>query len=193
MTPTQHDHSPRRPMSEFAKSRVRAQRERTDQRDRAVRTVARQARDLDEFTGLLSMLGLDDGRGGSPVLSKSLAGYVLQVANAIGVPPDAVGYEVSDTATAYLGLAERSPEHTGRDLMLVWDERLGWYVGVETRPDETQLVLCYLGGDAVPAPGAVARFVAETVSGGRADRLRPVLPLVDRITLAKRMAERTKG
>jgi hypothetical protein len=193
MTPTQHDDGAPRPLSEFAKSRVRAQQERTDQRDRAVRTVARQARDRDEFTGLLSMLGLDDGRGGSPALSKSLAEYVMQVARAIGVPPDAVGYEVSDTATAYLALAERSPEHAGRDLMLVWDERLGWYVGVESRPGETQLVLCYLGGDAVPSPGAVARFVAETVGGGRADRFRPVLPLVDRIMLAKRMAERMKS
>jgi hypothetical protein len=190
MTPTQHDDSQPRPMSEFAKSRARAQRERTDQRDRAVRTVARQARDRDEFTGLLSMLGLDDGRGGSPALSQSLAGYVRQVAAAIGVPAEAVGYEVSDTATAYLGLAERSPEHPARDLMLAWDERLGWYIGVETHPDETQLVLCYLGGDAVPAPTAVARFVTETLAGGRTDRLRPVLPAIDRIMLAKQMAAR---
>jgi len=175
-------------MSEFAESRARAQRERAQERDRAIHTVAGQSRDCDEFTGLLSMLGLDDGQGGVPALGHSLGRYVRQVAAAIGVPTDAVGYEVSDTATAYLGLTDRLPEHAGRDLMLVWDERLGWYVGIEPRPDEPPRVLCYLGGDAVPSTATVARFVAETVAGGRTNHLRPVLAPVDRITLAKRMA-----
>ena len=47
-------------MSQFAQSRVRAERERHEQRDRAVRTVARHCRDQREFAGLLSMLGLDE-------------------------------------------------------------------------------------------------------------------------------------
>lgn len=187
MMPTSHDDSRSRPMAQFAKSRARAQRELTDQRNRAMHTVARQARDRDEFTGLLSMLGLDDGNGGAPALSRSLAHYVRQVAAAIGVPADAVGYEVSDTATAYIGLAERSSQHAGRDLMLVWDERLGWYIGVETHPEEKAVVICYLGGDVVPPPATIARFVAETVAGRRTDRLRPVLPRSDRIKLAQRM------
>ncbi|HEY7594481.1 MAG TPA: DUF6292 family protein [Actinophytocola sp.] len=134
------------------------------------------------------MLGLDDGPRGGPALSETLAGYVRQVAAAIGVPADAVGYEVSDTATAYLGLVERLPEHAGRDLMLVWDERLGWYVGVETHPGKTPLVLSYLGGDAMPPPAVVARFVAEAVAGRRTDMLRPVVQPADRVTLARRMA-----
>jgi hypothetical protein len=191
MTPTSQDDTDRGPMSEFAKSRARAQRELTDHRNRAVRTVARQARDSNEFTGLLSMLGLDDAPGGSPALSQSLARYVRQVAAAAGVPVDAVGYEVSDTATAYLGLTERMPEHAGRDLMLAWDERLGWYIGVENDPGEPALVLCYLGGDAVPPPAAVARFVADAVAGRRQDRLRPVLPPSDRGALATLMVSRT--
>ena len=192
-------HDPASPMSQFAMSRARAQRELTDHRNRAIRTVAGQARDSNEFTGLLSMLGLDvgdgagldDGQGGSPALSQSLAVYVRQVAAAIGVPLDAIGYEVSDTATAYLGLTARSPSHAGRDLMLVWDERLGWYVGVETHPGEPPHVLGYLGGDTVPPPAAVARFAAEAVDGGRSDLLRPVLPPRDRLMLAKLMARRT--
>jgi hypothetical protein len=177
-----------RPMSQLAKSRARAQLERNDHRNRAIRTVAGQARDRDDFTDLMSMLGLDDGQGGAPALSRSLAGYVRQVAAAIGVPTDAVGYEVSDTATAYLGLAQRSLSHSNRDLMLVWDERLGWYLAVETHPDETPLVLSYLGGDAVPPPSAVARFVTEVIAGRRAERFRPVHPTVDRITLARQMS-----
>ncbi|HEY7592204.1 MAG TPA: DUF6292 family protein [Actinophytocola sp.] len=191
MTPTPHDDCG--PMSQFAKSRARAQRERTEQRNRAVRTVAGHARDRNEFTGLLSMLGLDDGRGGSPTLSRSLAAYVQRVAAAVGVPVDAVGYEVSDTATAYLGLTDRLPEHAGRDLMLVWDERLGWYIGVETRPDETPLVLGYLAGETVPPPATVAQFVSEAVAGRRIERLRPVVPPADRITLARRMAAQTQS
>ena len=187
MTQTEHD-TAQGPTSRFTESRARAQRERTDHRNRAIRTVAGQARDRDEFTGLLSMLGLDDGPGDVPALSRSLAGYVRRVAATIGVPTEAVGYEVSDTATAYLGLAERVPEHADRDLMLLWDERLGWFVGVETNPEEAPLVLCYLGGDAVPPPATVARFVTETVAGRRDERLRPVLPQSDRLTLARRMA-----
>jgi hypothetical protein len=191
MTPTHQGGIGSGPMSQFEISRARALRERIDHRNRAIRTVAGQARDRDEFTGLLSMLGLDDAQGSSPALSTSLARYVQQVAAVIGVPPDAVGYEVSDTATAYLGLTARSSEYADRDLMLVWDERLGWYVGVETNPDETSHILCYFGGDTVPPPAAVGRFVAETVAGSRTDRLRPVLPPRDRLTLAKLMARRT--
>lgn len=186
MTPTSHADGG--PMSEFAKSRLRAQRELTDHRNRAVHTVACNARDRDEFTGLLSMLGLDDGRAGSPALSRSLARYVRTVAAAVGVPPDAVGYEVSDTATAYIGLTERLPAHADRDLMLVWDERLGWFVGVETNPDEPPVVVAYLAGEMVPPPATVARFVTEAVAGHHTGRLRPVLPAADRNTLARRMA-----
>ena len=47
------------PMSQFAQSRVRAERERNDQRDKATRTVARHCHNPQEYAGLLSMLGLD--------------------------------------------------------------------------------------------------------------------------------------
>jgi uncharacterized protein DUF6292 len=189
MTPTPHDECG--PRTRFAESRARAERERTDQRDRAVRTIAGNARDREEFTGLLSMLGLDEWQSVSSVLARSLSAYVRQVAAAVGVPADAVGYEVSDTATAYLGLSQRLPEHAGRDLMLVWDERLGWSVGVETDPGEKPLVLGYLVGETVPPPARVAQFVADAVAGHRTERLRPVLPRADRVTLARQMAAQT--
>ena len=54
---------------------------------------------------------------------------------------------MTDTATAYLGLDQRSATRPGHDLMLVWDERLGWYVAVETTPTETPVVIAYLDGD----------------------------------------------
>jgi hypothetical protein len=191
MTPTPHDECG--PRTRFAESRARAEQERTDQRNRAVHTIAGNARDREEFTGLLSMLGLDEWQSVSSVLARSLSAYVRQVAAAVGVPADAVGYEVSDTATAYLGLSQRLPEHAGRDLMLEWDERLGWSVGVETDPSEKPLVLGYLVGDTVPPPARVAQFVADAVAGHRTDRLRPVLPHADRITLARQMAAQTQS
>ncbi|MPZ84555.1 MAG: hypothetical protein GEV28_30880 [Actinophytocola sp.] len=178
----------RQPSTEFANSRATAERERSDQQSRAVRTVARQSRDRHEFVGLLSMLGLDEVPGGSLVLGPMLGGYIRQVAAAVGVPAEATGYEVSDTATAYLGLSQRWPERPEHDLMLVWDERLGWYVGVETVPGEAPVVIAYLGGAAVPVPATVARFVADAVAGRHVHHIRPVLPPADRASLANQMA-----
>jgi hypothetical protein len=181
------------PVAQTTQARTLAQQERTDHRDRAVRTVAAHAHDREDFVRLLSVLGLDDPDGGLWALTRSLAAYVNQVAVAIGVPRDSVAYEVSDTATAYLGLGRRSPAHAGRDLMVVWDEQLGWQVAVETHPDETPLVLSYLRGDIVPPPAVVARFVTTTVDGGHVDRLQAVQPPLDRIAMARKMSDARTG
>jgi hypothetical protein len=171
------------PRSQFDESRARADRERTDQQRRAVRTVAGQARDGTDFAALLSMLGLD-----TPVpLTRRLAVYVHQVAAALGVSTEATGYEVTDTATAYLALDQRWATQPHHDLMLVWDERLGWYIAVETTPSEAPVVLAYLDGDTVPAPAAVARFVSDTATDQGVTRIRPVAPATDRTVLAARM------
>lgn len=175
-----------RPSGEFADARARALRERSTQRNQAIRTVTSQARDEEDLVSLLSILGLDDA--GTAALGPRLAAYVRQVAGAVGVSAEATGYEVSDTATAYLGLNVRWFARPGRDLMLVWDEHLGWSIGVETAPEEPPVVVAYLGGrDAVPTPGAVARFVADAVEGRNSDRSRPEFPETDRVALADRM------
>lgn len=178
--------TPTTPRTAFAESRARAEQERTDQRRRAMRTVAGQARDRTELTALLSMLGLDEPAQ-RPTLSQRLAVYVRQVATAIGVPTEATGYEVTDTATAYLALDQRLHTRPDHDLMLVWDERLGWYVAVETIPTEGPAVIAYLDGDTVPTPAAVARFVIDTASGEVVTRIRPISPPRDRAELAARM------
>jgi hypothetical protein len=177
-----------RPAGQFADSRDRAARERASQRGRAAHTVAENARDLPDFVRLVSMLGLDDSIGAPAALTAKLAAYVRQVALAVGIPAEATGYEVSDTATAYLALSQRLFDHPDRDLMLAWDERLGWYVGVETDPGEPALVVGYLGGAAVQTPAAIARFVADAVAGRCATPIRPVLPPTTRITLANQMS-----
>jgi hypothetical protein len=95
-----------------------------------------------------------------------LAGYLREVAAAVGVPSEAATFEVSDTATAYLGLARRWSARPGDDLMLVWSEQHGWMVAVETKPGAEPAVLAYFADtDIVPEPSAVARFVADVLKG----------------------------
>lgn len=77
------------------------------------------------------------------MLSRGLAGYVRAVAAAVGVPGEGTESEISDTATAYLGLARRSAELPDRDLMLLWSEQVGWHIAVETDPGEEPMVLAY--------------------------------------------------
>ena len=99
-------------------------------------------------------------------LERSLRGYVRAVAAATGVPDESTTVEISDTATAYLGLPRRWPDRPDQDVMLVWSERRGWSLAVETDPaDEPVLIARQGGDDLVPAPGAVARFVADTAAG----------------------------
>lgn len=82
----------------------------------------------------------------------------------MNVAVEATDFEVSDTATAYLGLAVRSAEHPDHDLMLVWSERHGWALAVETAPAERPAVLAYLGADVVADPTEVARFVKDALA-----------------------------
>lgn len=173
------------PRTTFVEARVRAEQERTNQQQRAVRTVAGNARDRTDFSSLLAMLGLD---APAVTLHRRLAVYVRQVATAIGVPAEATGYEVTDTATAYLGLDQRWATHPDHDLMLLWDERLGWYIAVETTPAEAPVVLAYLHGDTVPPSATVARFVTDTAGGRHASRIRPLQPPIERAALADKMA-----
>ena len=107
-------------------------------------------------------------------LAEGLAGYVRAVAAALNVGAEATAFEVSDTATAYLALSVRSTAHPGRDLMLVWTERYGWALSVETAPTEPPAVLACLGPDVVPGPVEVVGFVTGVLAGSsRASRVPP--------------------
>jgi hypothetical protein len=108
---------------------------------------------------------VDDG---ARALARGLAGYLDAVADAVGVPAEGTTFEISDTATAYLALNSRWSHRPGQDLMLVWSERTGWTVSVETDPGETPVVVARLGGgDAVPTPETVAQFVADALTEPR--------------------------
>lgn len=137
-----------------------------------------------------NLVSVNESPGTEPALSRGLAGYVRAVAAAVGVPPEAASFEVSDTATAYLGLATRWSGRPGDDLMLVWSERHGWAVAVETDPGDAPVVLAYFAGpDVAPEPAAVARFVTDVVTGARSGSASPTPPArVWRQELAGRLA-----
>jgi hypothetical protein len=126
---------------------------------------------------------------GAFVLERGLAGYVRAVAAALRVSEEATGFEISDTVTAYLALTERYPDCPGRDLMLVWGERDGWLVAVETQPTEPPVVVGYLGNaDILPSPGTVAGFVAGLLGGRHPLGPRPAFPPLDAAELSARLS-----
>jgi hypothetical protein len=56
--------------------------------------------------------------------------------------------------------------------MLLWDERHGWSVALETAPADDPVVLAYLGGDVLAEADEVHRFVEDVIasrSPGRPD------------------------
>ena len=101
---------------------------------------------------------------GTYLLASALERYVRQVAGVLGVPGEGASFEVTDTATAYLALGGRAVGHPGRDVMLVWSATQGWAVSIETEPGEPLIVLGWLSGGVVQAPGRVAAFVAESLA-----------------------------
>jgi hypothetical protein len=99
---------------------------------------------------------------------------VRAVAVAVGVPDESTTVEISDTATAYLGLPRRWLDRPDHDVMLVWSGRRGWSLAAETDPAEDPVVIAYQGSDdLVPPPGAVAQFVADTAAGHHVGRSGP--------------------
>jgi hypothetical protein len=161
----------------------------------AARTVADHSLDAADRGRLLEMLGLseaEDNSGREDVtraLTLGLNGYLRAVAAAIGESTAGASCEVSDTATAYIGLSRRGPRHGRRDLMLVWGECDGWAVLVETDPTESPIVVSRLGGDdPAPPPWVVSRFVSDTLTDVPGHPQARVHHQQDRRHLADRLA-----
>jgi hypothetical protein len=86
--------------------------------------------------------------------------YVRQVAQRLGCTGDAFLVQTEAPVSAYLPLAQQLYGFPGRDAALLWHHRHGWSAEV----DES-LVVAHLGGDPLPPPADVARFVADLVAG----------------------------
>ena len=109
--------------------------------------------------------------------ARGLSRYVAAVATALGVPRHAVHHEVSELSSAYLALHRRSPVFPELDLMLLWDERHGWSVALETAPADDPVVLAYLGGDVLAEAAEVREFALAVIAGhcpGQPDEPRPL-------------------
>lgn len=190
---TVHQRRPPHQSGQFARARAASSQAEAELRRRAARTVAGSALDEADRRELLSMLGLGEPEervaAERPTLTRALPQYVGAVAALLGVPPEATSFEITDTATAYLALTPRCPGRDDRDLMLTWSERDGWIVAEETTPIEEPVVVACFGGDLVPHPALVARFVTDVLLGvgGRAGAGQAVAP-GSRARLATHMA-----
>ncbi|XVV06567.1 DUF6292 family protein [Actinosynnema sp. CA-248983] len=92
--------------------------------------------------------------------ARELRRYVERIGDALDLSGECWCADAGPPATAYLALEGRLPSHPDRDVALVWDERQGWSVAVETGCGEDLLVVADLPG-VVPRPEAVARFASR--------------------------------
>lgn len=100
-------------------------------------------------------LDFDDTR------TRHLRGYVRQVSDALGLSPECCCVQGERPSNAYVALDGQLPDFPGRDVALLWDERRGWSVAVETQ--ELFLVEHY-GDDPTPEPQVVAKWVGSVVA-----------------------------
>ncbi|WIY00385.1 DUF6292 family protein [Amycolatopsis mongoliensis] len=130
------------------------------------------------------LTGIDRDHG----LRRGLTGYLAAVSSAVGVGVESCTVDLDAPASAYVALDVRLLRHPDRDMALLWDERHGWAFAMETHSGEDLLVLAYLGGELVPAPPRVGRFVAGIRSAGAPDTA-PVPPDLrdDRSELSARL------
>jgi hypothetical protein len=105
---------------------------------------------------ILLLTGIDRDHG----LRSGLTGYLAAVSSAVGVGVESCTVDLDAPTSGYVALDLRLPRYPDRDLALLWDEHHGWSLAMETHSGEDLLVLAYLGGDLVPAPSRVRRFVA---------------------------------
>lgn len=137
-----------------------------------MRTVPVQGIDrADEFGTAMTSAPVD----GDFTVVRGLRGYVTAVASAIGVGWESCALDLDTPISAYIALDWRLNDFPDRDLALLWDERHGWAVAVETHSGEDLIVLAYLGTDVVVEPTVVVRFLerfrADRRSSGPADPL----------------------
>lgn len=105
----------------------------------------------------------------------ALGRYVRAVAVEWRIGPEFCVVDAEEPAWGYIALAWRLPRYPGRDLALLWDERTGWSVAIETNSGEDLILVTGLGDDSVvPSPARVRRSVDHLTSrGGWVERRDP--------------------
>jgi RIO-like serine/threonine protein kinase len=92
-----------------------------------------------------------------PVRTTWVRSYVESVARELGIGLESAVIDPGSPASAYLALDLRQPG-TDNDLALLWDERHGWSLVVETNSLAELRTLSRLPDEAVPEPKVVAGF-----------------------------------
>ncbi|MGW7534957.1 DUF6292 family protein [Amycolatopsis sp. NPDC054798] len=103
-----------------------------------------------------------------------MSAYLDAVSAAAGVGPESCTMDLDAPVSAYVALDGQLAAHPGRDTALVWDERHGWSLTIETHSGEDLIVVDCLGGELVPSPSRVRDFVRSVRS--RTERTTPPAP-----------------
>jgi hypothetical protein len=97
--------------------------------------------------------------------ARGLRRYVRLVAEAVGVGAEASTLQLDEPVSVYLALDRCSPQHPDQDLALLWSERDGWALGLESMVNADVLVQGFLGAEVLPPPRTVADYVARACRG----------------------------
>jgi hypothetical protein len=149
--------------------------------DDVVSGPAAAERHADVSMGTLHALRAEEG----------LRRYVHRVADGLGVGLEGVWSELADEAAAYIALDEQLPSRPGRDVALVWDDRRGWAIAVETRSGEDLLMVAWYGPELLPAAQEVVRFTRDVLAGRAGESVPPAVQTARmrvRVRLARRPA-----
>ncbi|HWC78574.1 MAG TPA: DUF6292 family protein [Pseudonocardiaceae bacterium] len=124
------------------------------------------------------------------VFDRGLRGYVAAAGALLGVGLESCTIDAGAPASVYLALDGQLSAFPDRDVALLWDERQGWSLAIETYSGEDLIVLTYLGDELLPSPEQVARFARSVVAGEHilGEPTPPEHAAVARTELASRVA-----
>lgn len=97
---------------------------------------------------------------------RGLRRYARQVSRALGLHGECSYVQAEDVASAYIALDGQLTRFPGRDVALLWNEKHGWSVGIETHSGEDLVVVDYLGQNLLPAPEKVAAWARSLFRAG---------------------------
>ena len=99
-------------------------------------------------------------------VARGLRRYVWLVGEALGQHGECSFVHADEPASAYIAVEGELAGYPGRDVALLWDERRGWSMAVETHSGEDLLVVAHFGPDLLPAPTAVACWTSRVFAAG---------------------------
>lgn len=109
-------------------------------------------------------------------VAQGLRHYLASVAELVGVGCEACSIQLDQPVCAYIAVDQRLPTFPQRDVALLWDERHGWALAIETHGGSDLIVLGYLAGGLLPPPADVAAYLKRAVDGGGTGQSWPPAP-----------------